>query len=131
MAGHGGGAGAVGLPEPGSEKGKVLDMDIALDRLDGDRELYDEICQYFLDTVPEQLSRMDAAFEKDHAGTLRREAHSLKSSSGSVGAMRLNESSRKVEMIASGDEKGSLGSALDELRQDLSDAIDALQAVVK
>ena len=113
------------------EKGELLDTELALDRLDGDRELYDEICQYFLDTIAGQLSRIEESFEKSDIETLRREAHSLKSSSGSVGAMRLHESSRNVEMISSNDATGSLDSAMDELRQDITEAIGALQAIVK
>jgi CheY-like chemotaxis protein/nitrogen-specific signal transduction histidine kinase len=131
MAGHGVHTGAAERTGPAHVKSKVLDMDLALDRLDGDRELYDEICQYYLENAPAIMSEIETAFEKDDAVTLGREAHSLKSSSGSVGAMRLYGSSRKVEMIVSGDEPGSLVQAIEELRLEFSKAIDALQAVEK
>ena len=118
-------------PKPGPARDNILDTDTALARLDGDTELLDEICKYFVDMSPEQMDRINAAFENNDTAALRHEAHSLKSASGSVGAMRLYESSRQVEMITAGDSPGSLSHAMEQLRQDYSDAIMALKDVIK
>lgn len=109
----------------------VLDMDNALDRLDGDKELLDEICRYFIEMGHEQMTRISEASENNDTGTIRREAHSMKSASASVGAMRLYETSRTVEMIAAGDASESLSNAMDQLKLDFTDAIEALRSFIK
>jgi len=110
---------------------EVLDTEDALARLDGDRELLEEISQYFIETAPQQITRIESALKSGDMGTIEREAHSLKSAAGSVGAKKLQESSRQVEAHASGKETGSLSLVVEFLMHDFSDAIEALKAFLK
>jgi HPt (histidine-containing phosphotransfer) domain-containing protein len=57
-----------------------------------------DLVETYLADVPAQLEGIDAAIAADDAEALIRPAHTLKSSSATVGAMRLAELSRTLEM---------------------------------
>jgi HPt (histidine-containing phosphotransfer) domain-containing protein len=57
-----------------------------------------DLVETYLADAPTQLDEIDAAIAADDAEALIRPAHTLKSSSATVGAMRLAESSRTLEM---------------------------------
>jgi CheY-like chemotaxis protein len=88
-------------PEP------VLDGDSALDPrpLDAIRALNParadllvrRVTEAFLQSAPDQLAALARAASGGDAGALRREAHSLKSSSANLGALRLAALAREIE----------------------------------
>jgi HPt (histidine-containing phosphotransfer) domain-containing protein len=53
----------------------------------------------YLAETPEQLDAIGSAIEADDAGALVRPAHTLKSSSATLGAMRLSGLGRELEMM--------------------------------
>ena len=57
-----------------------------------------ELVQTYLDDTPAQLDAMTTAIEADDAAGLVRPSHTLKSSSATVGAMRLSAVARELEM---------------------------------
>jgi histidine phosphotransfer protein HptB len=57
-----------------------------------------ELVQTYLDDSPAQLDAMTTAIEADDAAALVRPSHTLKSSSATVGAMRLSAVARELEM---------------------------------
>jgi HPt (histidine-containing phosphotransfer) domain-containing protein len=61
-----------------------------------------ELVETFLAEAPGQVEAMDAAVEADDADALVRPAHTLKSSSATVGAMRLSSVARELEMAGRG-----------------------------
>jgi HPt (histidine-containing phosphotransfer) domain-containing protein len=69
-----------------------------LDATGGDRDIVSELIDTNLADSPEQLGAITAAIDADDAATLVRPAHTLKSSSATVGAMRLSAVARELEM---------------------------------
>jgi HPt (histidine-containing phosphotransfer) domain-containing protein len=57
-----------------------------------------ELLETYLSETPEQLEAMTAAIDADDAAALVRPAHTLKSSSATLGAMRLSALGRELEV---------------------------------
>ena len=88
-----------------------------------------ELLETYLADTPVQLDAMTAAVEADDAAALVRPAHTLKSSSASLGAMRLSARARELEVAG---RSGALSPAdragLEAARTDWLAAADALNA---
>jgi HPt (histidine-containing phosphotransfer) domain-containing protein len=67
-----------------------------------------ELVETYLADTPTQLAAMTTALESDDADALVRPAHTLKSSSATVGVMRLSSVARELEMAG---RSGSLEAA--------------------
>ena len=72
-----------------------------------------ELLETYLAETPEQMSAISAAIEADDAGAMVRPAHTLKSSSATLGAMRLSALGRELEMAGRSE---TLSTAVVELR---------------
>jgi len=99
--------------------------------VDDDRSFVLELIETFLADGPDQLTAIDAACAEDDAEALVRPAHTLKSSSATVGALRLSTTARELEMVG---RAGTLGQGIDEpiarLRADWQASVEALRAWV-
>jgi signal transduction histidine kinase/DNA-binding response OmpR family regulator len=81
----------------------MLDRDLALRRLGGQQELFREVGELVLEMVPRWLTEMQNAAEADDRKTLRRLAHTLKSSAENIGASTLAVEAWEVERSAQQD----------------------------
>lgn len=71
---------------------------------DGDPSLEQEFLELFLEDTDEHFQAVRCAFEAHEQETLVRLAHTIKSTSAQIGAMRLSELSLKLETMGqSGD----------------------------
>ena len=66
---------------------------------DGDPDIVAEVGGLFLEHSPQKIAAILKAVENGDAKGLQTAAHSLKSSSAYVGAMRLSELSRELEIM--------------------------------
>lgn len=66
---------------------------------DGDPDIIAEVGGLFLEHSPQKIAAILKAVENGDAKGLQTAAHSLKSSSAYVGAMRLSELSRELEIM--------------------------------
>jgi HPt (histidine-containing phosphotransfer) domain-containing protein len=80
----------------------------------GDAALFVELLDTFLTDADQFLGELDAAVTADDHAALQRPAHSLKSNALNVGATRLAELSRAIEMDA---RAGSVPSAEDRVAE--------------
>lgn len=110
------------------EKIPVIDHDGAMERLDGDEELWKEIRTIWVEDVPQMLEAVRLALGSKDAEKLRRAAHALKGASSNVGAARVAESARRVEVEAPSSEWVGLEAAVDELGREVSRALEAVAA---
>jgi HPt (histidine-containing phosphotransfer) domain-containing protein len=86
-----------------------------------------ELVETYLADTPSQLDAMTAAIESDDADALVRPAHTLKSSSATVGAMRLSSVARELEMSGrSGTLEPTSRARLESARGEWKAAADAL-----
>jgi two-component system, sensor histidine kinase and response regulator len=95
----------------------ALDLDEALSRLRGDKELLGDLAQVFLEDYPRQLTEIRKAVERGGWEELERAAHTLKGSVGNFGAQRAFAMASELEQCAqSEDPTGcrNLSSALEE-----------------
>ncbi|WP_027366986.1 PAS domain-containing hybrid sensor histidine kinase/response regulator [Desulfocurvibacter africanus] len=113
-----------GLP---AKAAKTLDVETALGRLRGDRELYAMLLETFLQDAARQVETAAAAMDGGDLETACIAAHSLKGAAGTVGADALCEQALALEQTA---RKGRvdecvrrlslLRQALDRLAQDVA-----------
>lgn len=63
----------------------------------GEPDVLKEVLQLFLDDVPGRISRLRAAWQAGDPAEVQRAAHSLKGSSGNIGATSLLEVCRQLD----------------------------------
>jgi HPt (histidine-containing phosphotransfer) domain-containing protein len=84
----------------GSPGEQILDLDAALGRVDGDRELLVEMADLFLDEYPRLLTTLRDAVAHGNAQTAAYAAHTLKGSVANFAAMPSFTAAQKLERIA-------------------------------
>jgi HPt (histidine-containing phosphotransfer) domain-containing protein len=95
----------------------------------GDRTFVVELIQAYLADGPAHVDAIEAAVTADDAAALVRPAHTLKSSSATVGASRLAATSRRLEMAGrDGVLGGEVRASAEALRGDWEAAAGALRA---
>jgi len=85
-----------------------------------------ELISTFLEEIPSILKALQQAYQEGDAATFQRSAHSIKSSSASMGALTFSAQARELEMIGksgdisqAGEKMNGLISAYPELEQAL------------
>ena len=98
----------------------VFDRQKALERLDGDEALFDQVLHSFIGLAPQTVAQILAALQRDEPGAVHRHLHSLAGSAAMVNADALGKLARALEQqalngncaqVAQG--MGALQSALD------------------
>jgi two-component system, sensor histidine kinase and response regulator len=114
-----------------STQAQLLDRTTALERLEGDEELLNEIIVIFLEDAPRLfLALKQSRVDKDQKST-ERQAHSLKGASANVGATVLQDISMRAEvMIREGDWTG-LENLLPEMERTLHGTLDLLREQIQ
>ena len=107
-----------------------LDLQAALGRVDGDRELLKEIAELFLEECPGSLEAVRAAVASRDPAALQRAAHSLKGAVSNFGeraahkaALRLEQMGRSGELAGSAEALRELEEALERLCAELREFI--------
>jgi HPt (histidine-containing phosphotransfer) domain-containing protein len=91
-----------------------------------------ELIQTYLADTPQQFEAMTVAVEAEDAAGLVRPAHTLKSSSATVGATRLSSLARDLEMAGrSGSLDATARTGLEAARAEWQGAADALDAYLR
>lgn len=85
-------------PTPSSTNS--FDLATALGRVEGDRELLEEIARIFAEECPKILAEIRGAFGASDARLLERLAHTLKGSASNLGALALPRSAAELEQMA-------------------------------
>ncbi len=77
----------------------LVDLDLVAELRDatGDMDFVRELVETFVEEGTSHLAALDAAIAAGDVDALVRPAHTLKSSSASIGAMRLSELARTIE----------------------------------
>jgi two-component system sensor histidine kinase/response regulator len=109
---------AVDLP---SEKthGDAVDLASFLERLDGDRALFDELTHVFEDDCPRILEGMRQAIALHDPKSLERLAHTLKGSSANLGASAVSQAAGEIERLAQSEGVDSTGDQFRVLQEEV------------
>ena len=78
----------------------VLDRESAMDRMEGDRGLWQELCSIYLQDLPHNWSAIQTCLAGQDWPGLRREAHSLLSSSRAIGAEACAQAASSLSQAA-------------------------------
>jgi len=119
------------VPDPDQGQSPVLDEAVLAElsaSVQGDRSFVIELINAYLADGPAMVDAIEAAVAADDAAALVRPAHTLKSSSATVGALRLAATSRELEMAArSGSLASTASAAAASVRGDWEAAVAALE----
>ena len=117
------------MPDPDSGQPPVLDEAVLVElsaSVQGDRSFVVELINAYVADGPEMVDAIEAAVAADDATALVRPAHTLKSSSATVGALRLAAASRDLELAGRSGSVQPTASAA-SLRADWEAAVTALE----
>jgi two-component system, sensor histidine kinase and response regulator len=106
-------------PSDGKHTDSCIDWAVALDRLQGDRELLEELVGVIRQEAPRLFSEVRAAVERGDAAALRLSAHTLKGSLGNFAAARAVEAAKRLEMMGKQGDLSEAPQALVVLEQEL------------
>ena len=107
----------------------VIDHHGAMGRLDGDEELWNEIRSIWVEDVPQMMDSVRGALGAGDAEKLRRAAHALKGASANVGAARVAECARQIELASPAADWARLGEEVARLGDEVDRALEALASV--
>ena len=105
----------------------VLDLTAAIDNLDGDVELVQEIVEMFVEITSEQLQTIEECIGARNVEQVAIMAHGMKGSASNFCARDFMKAARDLEMLAC---SGRLEGA-EEMLVELRDVFDQLKEVVQ
>jgi CheY-like chemotaxis protein/HPt (histidine-containing phosphotransfer) domain-containing protein len=117
-------------PEPAPQEETVLDTKVLKNLRDAVEEDFPAIIRGFVGHAPTLMRELDEGLAANDVARLVRPAHSLKSSSASVGALRVSELAKTVEHSAREGDMGTASRGVVEMRVALADALRELEALI-
>jgi len=105
----------------------IFDLSKALEVVDGDRDLFKEIVDLFLENLPDSIAQIREAVAKSDANALDKAAHSLKGSVGNFARNRAFEAAYRLELMGKEGKLAKADAALFELEKQLTDLEGAMK----
>src|ERR1700733_7813887 len=105
-----------------------LDMAAALERVDGDRELFEELARLFADESPENMARIRQGMKTGDARAIEMLAHKIKGAALSLGSPMVSEAASDLESQARTGELGNAGPLVENLKRQLDLLLPALES---
>jgi two-component system sensor histidine kinase/response regulator len=99
----------------------IFDLPKALEVVDGDKDLFKEIVDLFLENLPDSIAQIREAIANNDANALDKAAHSLKGSVGNFGTKRAFEAAYRLELMGKEGRLAEADVALSELEKELTD----------
>ena len=106
----------------------LLDEEVIAELREVLEDEFAELLQHFLNELPLQFARLQTAIDQSDAGELYRVAHQLKSSCGSMGALRLAELVRRLERAGRESTLDDATALLDRTRAVSAETVTGLRA---
>jgi HPt (histidine-containing phosphotransfer) domain-containing protein len=107
----------------------VLDHTGALERIDGDVELFEELVQLFLEQLPDLMRQLHAALIAGDGPTVRLCAHSLKGAAGNIGGLAVQQTAQVVELLGRDRRLEEAAAILPVLEKEVSELAAALRGL--
>ena len=104
----------------------VFDRSAALDRIDGDEELLNEVLEVFACDMPQKVEALNRALKNDDAAAAAFKAHSIKGACLSIGAEVVARLAYEIEAAAKQGRLSDVGSFMPEFER----ALDTLQSTI-
>jgi two-component system, sensor histidine kinase and response regulator len=107
-----------------------IDITAALERLEGDRDLLEELAQLFKEECPRALEEIRGAIAAGDAPLLTRLAHTLKGSSGSLSAVPLSQAAAQLEKVAQAGDLADAESLFEKVEKEAGDLILEIDSIL-
>ncbi len=115
------------VPAPAATAGPaVLDIEAGLAIANGDNGFYRRMLGMFSNSPARNLATLTAGIDAGELTEARRQAHSLKGMSGSIGALALQERMRQIEAALKAEEVSAARAQLPSARADLEAVMAAM-----
>jgi len=108
-----------------------LDLRAALERVEGDRELLEELLQLFVDQCPGAMAEIRHALEVRDARVLERLAHTMKGTAASLGARGLSDTAYRLEKLARAGDWESAGALIQTLQEEVDQLLPEMKSLCK
>lgn len=108
----------------------LVDTATALEGVDGDKELYSEVIQIFLETHGQTLIQLRDAISSANISSLQRLAHSMKGELMALGCQRTAHFAWQLEEAASKNEINDAAKMLEALENSISQVLPELRSFV-
>ncbi len=116
-------------PTPEQPAAPIINTELVLQRLDGDRNLLRQVVELFANDCPRLLAQIDGAIAGKDSRSLELAAHTIRGSLDLFGIVSASESARELESLARcGTLDGACGAAAN-LRNEVSRLLPALAAL--
>ncbi|HEX4075371.1 MAG TPA: Hpt domain-containing protein, partial [Candidatus Acidoferrales bacterium] len=109
-------AAAVPTNEPAPP---VFDLNGALDRVEGDRELLEEIIHIFTGEYAANMDAIRDAFSARDARLLERLAHTIKGATANLGAVALSQAAFQLEKLAASGDLSNAAEWIDKIQHEI------------
>jgi len=119
----------TGTPGQTVPAGPVFDLDATLARVEGDRELLQEIIGLFCDEAPGLLAAIQESIARRDAKALGRAVHTLKGSVGHFGAQRAYDAALRLEVMGRSGDLTNVEETYAELEEEVTCLKGALVAL--
>jgi two-component system, sensor histidine kinase and response regulator len=110
------------------KEAEALDLLAALERLGGDRRLYDELVDVFKSECPAMAAEMRRAIDERDIKTLASSAHTLRGSSSNLGAVAVAEAALELERLARSEELEGAGEQFKLLENEIERLFSELES---
>ncbi|HEX4004260.1 MAG TPA: response regulator [Candidatus Acidoferrales bacterium] len=119
-------AGAIPTPDSAAP---VFDFKDALDRVEGDRDLLDEIICIFTGECSSNMDAIRRACAAADSRVLERLAHTMKGASANLGAVALSQVAFKLEKLAASGDLPSCSPWIDKMQREIELLLPELESV--
>lgn len=116
------------LAEKNPKNSVILDKEELMERVGGEKELFDEIITLFLQDTPLQVKQLKDALENKDGETIYRQGHTLKGSAANIGAHALKDAASEMEKAGKSDDWDLMDKIYRKVVQELKMLEDFLNA---
>jgi len=106
-----------------------LNLDSFYDRVDHNPKVIEKLIKKFLELTPQKLNRIDIAIQEQDGQTINQEAHILKSNSGLLGALKMAELAKTLEIAGANDELANINQPFKALLEEFEAVKQILETV--
>ncbi|HKV04997.1 MAG TPA: response regulator [Candidatus Acidoferrales bacterium] len=117
------------LERSAGRDGQAIDLAGAMERLGGDRELFDELVEVFKAECPGATADMRRALDAADAKALVHSAHSLKGSSANLGAVAVSQAALELERLARSEDLKNAEESFTVLQKEIARLFYELEAL--
>ncbi len=103
------------------EIARVFDIETTLENLGGDCGLLREVLDFFMDLTPQQIDDLATIVAAGDVATVCLQAHGLKGGASNVGAVRIADTARELELLAKGGSLTGAAALVARLRDDFTE----------